>query len=170
MRILKQIKLMKILILWLILSIFWIILTGSLTLNNLLIGLILSYFVSLFSYPIFLNQFENTPKQILPRLDLLLLILIILFVRMFLSSIDIIIGIVKNDFNPKIVRIRTSLQTGNGLVMLANFITLTPGTLTIDIHQHYLYIHWIKCHTEHSIKAGDLIKGNFEYLIKRIFE
>jgi multicomponent Na+:H+ antiporter subunit E len=28
--------------------------------------------------------------------------------------------------------------------MLANSITITPGTLTIDLRDDYLYVHWLE--------------------------
>lgn len=42
---------------------------------------------------------------------------------------------------PVIVEYRTRLKTGLGRVILANSITLTPGTITISLEEEKLVIH-----------------------------
>lgn len=46
---------------------------------------------------------------------------------------------------PELVRIKTPLQSRLGRMLLANTITLTPGTLTVDIEGDELLIHWVYC-------------------------
>ena len=66
------------------------------------------------------------------------------------------------------------LKSDNGLSLLANSITLTPGTITLDVYEEdekdYLYIHWINVETEDEEKAGVIIKGKFEKWIRGIFK
>ncbi len=61
-----------------------------------------------------------------------------------------------------------------GLSMLANSITLTPGTITMDIAEQdgkiYYYIHWINVQTEDEKEAGDAIKGTLEKWVRRIWK
>ena len=58
--------------------------------------------------------------------------------------------------------------------MLANSITLTPGTITMDIAeqdgQDYYYIHWIDVTETDREKAGNVIKGRLENGIRRIWQ
>ena len=58
--------------------------------------------------------------------------------------------------------------------MLANSITLTPGTITMDIAeeegQTYYYIHWIDVATADAKEAGEAIKGTLEKAVGRIFK
>lgn len=58
--------------------------------------------------------------------------------------------------------------------MLSNCITLTPGTITMDIYEekdkNYLYIHWLDSTTDDMKKAAKSIKGKFEKYIRRIFD
>jgi len=42
---------------------------------------------------------------------------------------------------PVIVRFRTSLKTETARVLLANSITLTPGTITVSLHEDELVVH-----------------------------
>ena len=58
--------------------------------------------------------------------------------------------------------------------MLANSITLTPGTITMDIAEEdgksYFYIHWIDVAETDREKAGEVIKGRMEKWIGRIWK
>jgi multicomponent Na+:H+ antiporter subunit E len=47
--------------------------------------------------------------------------------------------------NPAMVEVRTALKSDLGRMLLANSITLTPGTLTVDVIDDSLQIHWIDC-------------------------
>ena len=71
--------------------------------------------------------------------------------------------------NPGEIRIRTRLRSDLARVLLANSITLTPGTVTVDIEDDYLYIHWLSTKTTNVIYAGEIIKGHFELWLGRIF-
>ena len=73
---------------------------------------------------------------------------------------------------PGIVRIRTRLRSETGLTFLANSITLTPGTMTVDIDQDegILYIHWIDVRSTDVEEASRAIAGRFEPLLMKIFE
>jgi multicomponent Na+:H+ antiporter subunit E len=45
--------------------------------------------------------------------------------------------------NPAMVEIKTRLRSPLGKMLLANTITLTPGTLTVDVEDDRLLIHWV---------------------------
>lgn len=78
------------------------------------------------------------------------------------------------NINPGIVKITTDLNSDYGLAMLSNCITLTPGTITMDIyednHKNAMYIHWIDAKTEDTKEASEIIKGRFEYFVRRLFK
>jgi multicomponent Na+:H+ antiporter subunit E len=46
---------------------------------------------------------------------------------------------------PAVVRVRTGLQSSLGRLLLANSITLTPGTLSVDVKDDIILVHWIDC-------------------------
>jgi multicomponent Na+:H+ antiporter subunit E len=73
--------------------------------------------------------------------------------------------------NPGIVKIKTNLKTESGITALANSITLTPGTLTVDLTDDgYLYIHWINVKSDDIEQATKFIAQRFEWFITKIFE
>jgi multicomponent Na+:H+ antiporter subunit E len=72
---------------------------------------------------------------------------------------------------PGIVKIKTNLKTDSGITALANSITLTPGTMTVDLTDDgFLYVHWINVRSDDIEQATKIIAGTFEWFIKRIFE
>ncbi len=54
---------------------------------------------------------------------------------------------------PVLVEVETGLQSSLGRLMLANSITLTPGTLTVEVEEDRLLVHWID---------GSLLEGDEE--------
>ncbi len=73
---------------------------------------------------------------------------------------------------PGIVKIKTRLKSEPAITVLTNSITLTPGTLTVDVNPEKgdVYIHWI------DVKGTDVeentrnIGSKFEKLLKEVFE
>lgn len=73
---------------------------------------------------------------------------------------------------PGIVKVRTALKRDTARAILANSITLTPGTLTVDIHPQAgeLYIHCITVAGVDVETNTRTIAGRFEPLLKEVFE
>ena len=73
---------------------------------------------------------------------------------------------------PGIVKVKTKLKRDSALTMLANSITLTPGTLTVDIDvdNQILYVHWIDVKFTDIEQTTEFIGGRFEKLLEEIFE
>ncbi len=79
----------------------------------------------------------------------------------------------KKRINPGIVKVSTELTGEYAQSALANSITLTPGTITLDIAEKqgktYYYIHWINVKSEDEKTAGDEIKSTLEKWVRRIW-
>lgn len=73
---------------------------------------------------------------------------------------------------PGIVKVKTSLRSDTGLTFLANSITLTPGTMSVDIDRErgFLYVHWINVQATEIEAATKIVVQRFEPILKRIFE
>jgi multicomponent Na+:H+ antiporter subunit E len=78
----------------------------------------------------------------------------------------------KLPINPGIVKVRTTLKSDTGLTFLANSITLTPGTLSVDVDKEegVLYVHWIDVKDKDVTGATEKIVNRFENILKRVFE
>jgi len=70
---------------------------------------------------------------------------------------------------PGIVRVKTKLRNPIGRLVLANSITLTPGTLTVDIRGDELFIHWIDVRAKDVQAATEEIVAGFEKYLEVIF-
>ena len=91
----------------------------------------------------------------------------------FKANIDVAYRVIHPDMpiHPGIVKVKTTLKNPAGRTMLANSITLTPGTLTVDIaDDDYLYIHWINVKSDDIEEATRHIVQRFEKVLRRIFE
>jgi multicomponent Na+:H+ antiporter subunit E len=90
------------------------------------------------------------------------------------ANIDVALRVMNPalPINPGIVKVKTSLKSETGLTFLANSITLTPGTLCVDIdvEKGILYIHWIDVKSQDMDRATKEIAGKFENILKKIFE
>jgi len=70
---------------------------------------------------------------------------------------------------PGIVVIKTGLESDLAKMILANSITLTPGTFTLDIVRDNLLIHWINVRTDDVDEATRIIGEKFEKYLRLIF-
>lgn len=88
------------------------------------------------------------------------------------ANIDVALRVLSPGMNlkPGIVKIKTSLKSEIAKVFLANSITMTPGTLTVEIKDDTLYIHWIEVRSEDPEGCAKMIKGTFEFFLARIFD
>ena len=155
---------------------FWVLLTWSFAVQELAAGAVVSLAVALFSSRFFVHEkalwFFNPVKLV----NLLVYVLFIFPVELVKANWDVAkrcLGGCKK-VNPGIVKVPVDLTSDYGQAMLANSITLTPGTITMDIAeeegQTYYYIHWIDVATADAKEAGDAIKGTLEKGVGRIFK
>jgi len=97
------------------------------------------------------------------------------FIGMAKANFDVAYRVITGKINPGIVKISPKLKTDLGISMLANSITLTPGTLSVDIDEdtNDLYIHWINVKKE-ALKEKQVdckyICGNFPKWVRRVAE
>lgn len=66
--------------------------------------------------------------------------------------------ILKRDMplSPRIIQVRTSAFGEAAKVLYANSITLTPGTITLDMRGSYLYVHAIDRESADGVESGDM--------------
>jgi len=73
---------------------------------------------------------------------------------------------------PGVVKVKTGLKSPSARAALANSITLTPGTLTVDIDEAEgaLYVHCLQVGATSVEDATREIVSKFEPLLRRVFE
>lgn len=146
----------------------WLLYTGSLEPVSLTLGAIASLLVATATYDLFIAEHEAARKVLLVRIHYGLVYLIFLLGQMYLSSFAVLINILRGKINPRVVHFRTRLHSDLGRVLLATSITLTPGTISLELQEDHLIVHWLDAKTIHSKYAGILIKGKMETLLSRV--
>ncbi len=88
--------------------------------------------------------------------------------EIYKAGINTTIKVFTGKINPGVVDIETSLEDDLSIIILANSITLTPGTVTIDKTGNKLKVLWLDMKSEDAEEAGKLIKKNLERHLKSI--
>jgi len=113
----------------------------------------------------------KTPSITLKKVAYTLAYIGYMLVAIAQSTMDVARRIVRKEIplNPGIVKVKTHLQSKAGRMILANSITLTPGTLSVDVKDDYYYIHWIDITTTDVEEASQNIVAGFEKYLEVIF-
>lgn len=150
--------------------IFWLLLTFRITVPNLIVGSVASIVCS----AIFARYyFHNVYKFLQPRRYFWFIVYLFVFIwECIKANFDVAYRVLHPamPIRPGIVKVRTTLKSEFAKTLLANSITMTPGTITVDIIGDYMYIHWIYVRSEDPEVYTRLITGAFEKYIKRIIE
>lgn len=152
--------------------ILWMLLSFSFEWQHFSMGILIALIVALMMGDMF-TEFPG--KWISLRRYGWFVIFIFVFIwECIKANIDVAMRVLnpKLPINPGIVKIKTTLKTETALTFLANFITLTPGTFSVDIDRDsgYLYIHWIDVKTCDSKEAYKIIAEKFENILREVFE
>ena len=90
------------------------------------------------------------------------------------ANIDVAYRVITGKIRPGIVKINPKLKTDFGVTFLANSITLTPGTLSVDVDDdNCLYVHWINIPEGEEKKEFATIErvcGSFAKWARRVAE
>lgn len=155
--------------LFVLLLLIWLMLTGSFQIVNIVVGVVLALvFAIIFGKnSMIFGKLRFTPKMFFYSV----LYLIVFLWELIKSNVNVALRVINPSLpiNPGIVKVKTKLKSPMGRMILANSITLTPGTLTIDIKDDTLYIHWIDVKTLDAEKATEQILGKFEKYLEVIY-
>jgi multicomponent Na+:H+ antiporter subunit E len=159
-------------ILFILALLIWACLTWPLDFQHLIMGILVSGFVAFMTGDMFVKRI-HVLKSVTRYLWFLYYIPLFIW-ECIKANIDVAYRVGHPDLpiNPGIVKVKTTLKSDTGLTFLANSITLTPGTMSVDIDKEngFLYIHWIDVKSEDMQKATQIIVQTFENILKRIFE
>ncbi|MEW8626953.1 MAG: Na+/H+ antiporter subunit E [Candidatus Thiodiazotropha sp.] len=121
----------------------WMLLAGNLNTAEMIAGLVVALVVTLASRPhlSILTGLIISPTALLP----LLRYLGTFSVALVQANIDMARRVLSPSLplQPAVVEVETKLKSPLGRLILANSITLTPGTLTVDVQDQVLLVHWV---------------------------
>lgn len=161
---------MKIIVLILFSFLVWCALTWNFGPENLVAGSIVAVLVGL----MFGKRFLDEPLKIFNPLRWIYMFLyaFVFLFEMAKANLQVAYLVLhpKMPIHPGIIRVKTGIQSELGRTFLANSITLTPGTFTIDIKEDILYIHCIVVPATDLDAATEKIVHRFEKLLIKIFD
>ena len=138
------------LLLLLFLLCLWFLLSGYFTLLPLIPGLI-SIVVIIILYVRFMKTLKYKNSFRFNSFNFIFLYVPYLFKEIIVSNIAVAKLIISGKTSPKFVRVKNKLKTRFATSTFANSITLTPGTITMDINEKYLLIHILDSKNEASL-------------------
>ncbi|MBN1434129.1 Na+/H+ antiporter subunit E [Candidatus Fermentibacterales bacterium] len=160
-------------VLFIVSLIVWSALSWAVDWQHLVIGVLVSVLVAAAAGDLFVRRphLLRHPARYFYFLFAYLPLLLWEIVR---ANLDVAMRVLNPalPIRPGIVKIRSKLRSETGLTFLANSITLTPGTMTVDVDAESgtLYIHWIAVRSTDPEEATKAIAGRFEPLLLKIFE
>lgn len=107
------------------------------------------------------------------RLVVFIFVYLPLFVwQLILANFDVARRVISPNIplNPGFVKITTDLKGDFAKLALANSITLTPGTLSVDISGNDLYIHTVDVKGKTPEENRKIISAKFEKVLGVIFK
>ena len=157
--------------LFLILVLFgvWILLTLPVTNQELIVGAIVALIAGVVTSRRGIEVLAGirfTPKA----LAYAVVYFVVFLWALVKSNLDVAFRVIKPTLpiNPGIVRVHTKLRTPVGRMLLANSITLTPGTITVEMDGEDFFIHWIDVSAADVEEATQKIVSGFERYLEVI--
>lgn len=147
-----------------ILMVFWAMLSGKFDLFHLSLGVICSILIAFLTHDLlFANTRVGDIRVIVQRF---IVYIPWLLYQIVLSNFHVAYLALspKMPIDPKIIRFSTKLESDISWVTLANSITLTPGTITVDIMEGKFFIHALS-----KKVADDLNTGEMEDRVAHVF-
>ncbi|MCK7533918.1 MAG: Na+/H+ antiporter subunit E [Marinilabiliales bacterium] len=151
--------------------IFWLLLTFKITVPNLIVGSVAS--LDLLHLYFARYYFTAVYKFLQPQRYFWFIVYLVVFIwECIKANFDVAYRVLHPamPIKPGIVKVKTTLKSEFAKMLLANSITMTPGTITVDIIGDDFYIHWIYIRSEDPEVYTDMIIGTFEKYIKKIVE
>ncbi|RKY55306.1 MAG: cation:proton antiporter [Candidatus Neomarinimicrobiota bacterium] len=150
----------------------WIALTSIRDLQEVVAGLIVAALVSIVAGKFLITSEKS--EHIVKRFFSAIKYLFKFLWEMAKANLHVAYIVIHPNLpiKPGIVKIKTKLTKDSAITVLTNSITLTPGTLTIDVNPETreLYIHWIDVESTDVEKNTKTIGGKFEKLLMEVFE
>jgi len=148
----------------------WLALTTTFQWQELSVGIFISLVLALFLNKNYLKL--GLPPLSIKRIIFFILYIFVLFIEIIKANFDVAYRVIhpKMPIKPGIIIIKTELKQDIAKMILANSITLTPGTFTLDIKGDELLIHWIYVRSEKMDESTKIIGQKFEKYLKVVFE
>jgi multicomponent Na+:H+ antiporter subunit E len=150
-----------------LLAVAWAAITGTFSAPNLLLG------AGIGVLAVMLLRSTLAPPRILRKMRQILSLAVLFIYELFASAVRVAIVVLtpdlKSALRPAVIAFPLTVQSDAEITLLANLITLTPGTLSIDVSpdRSVLYVHALTLGTREALIAD--IAGGFEAKVREIY-
>ncbi|MFN4210109.1 MAG: Na+/H+ antiporter subunit E [Devosia sp.] len=150
-----------------VLAIVWGAITGTFTGLNLLLG------AAIGGVAVLLLRSAFAPPRILRKIGQIASLILLFLYELAASAVRVAIVVLtpsmKADLRPAIIAFPLTVKSDAEITLLANLITLTPGTLSIDVSEDrsVLFVHVLTLSTREALIAD--IAGGFEAKVREIY-
>lgn len=149
-----------------LLALAWIALTGAFTPTNLFIGFALGYAV------LAMTRRLMAPSGYFTKVPLVVSFALFFLWELLQASVRMALTVLspRLDIRPAVVAVPLDVRSNTAIALLANLITLTPGTLYLDVSadRRVMYVHTI--HVDDLDEFRRAIKDGFERRVMEILE
>lgn len=150
-----------------VLAFAWVALTGGLTIGGLLTGFLLGLAAMWLVRPLF----PETGRYFM-RLYYWTRLIVMFVYELVISSLPVVADVFTpgQASKPALIAVPITVSTDLQITLLANFISLTPGTLSLDVSEDRktLYIHAMFGEDPDAIRAQ--IRDRFEVWVREATE
>lgn len=138
----------------------WIIFNGNITLEIILFGVVIAAVVLAFMCK-FMDYSLKKEMNVYKKSIWFLVYAVVLIREIIKANLAIIPRIltVEEEMEPVIVTFRTTLKSDFTKMLLANSITLTPGTITVSLEGDEYTIHCLDTSLAEGLENSDLEKA-----------
>lgn len=154
------------------LGILWCFVHGNVTILNFLLGSVLGLFVVYPFRKLYKFEQEESLHDVVRRIPYGIKFFIILNIEIVKASFIVAMIVLKPkmDLKPGIIAVPIRTKTDAGITAIANSITLTPGTITMDISDDrtMLYVHAIDASDPDAVRV--YIRDKLEKYVLEVFE
>ncbi len=136
---------------------FWILLSGHTGLLLLSLGIFSTLLTVFLGHRMRLIDRESYPIEKLPKL---FRYYFFLGKEIIMANMDVIKRILKpgKSISPKVIDLTANQPSNLGKVIYANSITLTPGTVTMDVKADQLKVHALSKEAADDLASGRMAK------------
>lgn len=160
-----------------LLTLIWVALQGSISPGNVLLGVLFAGGILRLSRPLFDVAEPGESRRIrqggrpLLRIWRVFVLLLVFFREMVMSALQVARYTIQPtlQIRPAIIEYPLDVTTAREITILANMISLTPGTLSLDVSPDckFLYVHAITVSTDDGSDVIADIKGSLEKHVGR---
>jgi len=141
---------------FLLLLSFWSILSGKFDFFHITLGVICSLIVSFFTHNMLFANVRLGDMRVILKRFFFYVPWLIYQIAMSTFHVSAIALSPKMPISPRIIRFKTKLESDISWVTLANSITLTPGTITMDIQDGEFIVHALDKKAADELDAGEM--------------